>query len=272
MTISAYLTDSVSQLTVLNDRAQGVVSMTDGTLEVMVHRRTLQDDARGVGEPLNETLYMSPYPDAVRSGPGLVITGTHYLYLSNASSAAATWRPAAQRVYAPFLAAFAALEQGQSVSDYLASHVSEASFLAAGADLPLNVDLVSLQTWAPWSPSSASSSSSASGAAATQVMLRLAHMFAVGEDAALSLPVQVDLDALFQAPPTSVAPMSLTVNQPAAAVAANKLQWNIEGEGEDATAAPAAAAKTESSKKSSGVQSNIVTINPMEVLTFILTF
>ena len=36
------------------DRAQGAASIRDGEIEVMVHRRTLIDDARGVGEPLDE--------------------------------------------------------------------------------------------------------------------------------------------------------------------------------------------------------------------------
>lgn len=43
------------QLSVLTDRAQGCASLTDGELELMVHRRLLTEDQRGVGEALNET-------------------------------------------------------------------------------------------------------------------------------------------------------------------------------------------------------------------------
>ena len=38
----------------MNDRAQGGASIKEGELELMIHRRCLHDDARGVGEPLNE--------------------------------------------------------------------------------------------------------------------------------------------------------------------------------------------------------------------------
>ncbi len=43
------------QFTVLTDRSQGGASIADGQVELMVHRRTLNDDSLGVGEPLNET-------------------------------------------------------------------------------------------------------------------------------------------------------------------------------------------------------------------------
>ena len=36
------------------DRSVGAASLSEGALEVMVHRRLLVDDSRGVGEPLNE--------------------------------------------------------------------------------------------------------------------------------------------------------------------------------------------------------------------------
>eukprot|EP01083_Nonionella_stella_P119726 358132_1 len=44
-----------ASLTVLTDRSQGGSSLKDGSIELMVHRRTLKDDGRGVGEALNET-------------------------------------------------------------------------------------------------------------------------------------------------------------------------------------------------------------------------
>jgi len=45
-----------AELAVLTDRAQGGASLASGELEIMVHRRTLFDDWRGVAEPLNETM------------------------------------------------------------------------------------------------------------------------------------------------------------------------------------------------------------------------
>ena len=60
-TTAAYVRDERMQLTLLVDAPQGVASLSDGCIEVMAHRRLVQDDARGVGEPLNETEYTAPY-------------------------------------------------------------------------------------------------------------------------------------------------------------------------------------------------------------------
>ncbi len=93
---AAFINDDNAQLTVLVDRSQGTphvaravrvqrmccpsrcihvdaggASLDDGQLELMVHRRLLYDDSRGVGEPLNETAGITPYPNSkpsVRSG------------------------------------------------------------------------------------------------------------------------------------------------------------------------------------------------------------
>lgn len=66
---------------VVTDRTQGGGSILDGTIELMVHRRILVDDWRGVDEPLNETdvgiTPCAPYGDATRIGEGLVIRGKH---------------------------------------------------------------------------------------------------------------------------------------------------------------------------------------------------
>ena len=39
----------------LNDRSQGGTSLANGEIELMIQRRTLYDDNRGVGQALNET-------------------------------------------------------------------------------------------------------------------------------------------------------------------------------------------------------------------------
>lgn len=76
--ISLFLQDAdVGELSVLTDRAQGGTSLTSGTIETMVHRRTLLDDIRGVNEPLNETVAGCRFCDS----PGLVVRGTHFLAL-----------------------------------------------------------------------------------------------------------------------------------------------------------------------------------------------
>jgi hypothetical protein len=48
------------QFGVLTDRSHGVSSQETGSIEVMMHRRLLQDDKRGVEEPLNDTSIIYP--------------------------------------------------------------------------------------------------------------------------------------------------------------------------------------------------------------------
>ena len=44
---ATYIKDDEAQLSILVDRSQGAASLRNGELELMVHRRTLFDDARG---------------------------------------------------------------------------------------------------------------------------------------------------------------------------------------------------------------------------------
>jgi len=50
ITSSAYIEDGSNRLTLLVDHAAGAAAVKEGSLEVMVDRRTMYDDARGMGE------------------------------------------------------------------------------------------------------------------------------------------------------------------------------------------------------------------------------
>uniref|UniRef100_A0A1L8EG59 Alpha-mannosidase n=1 Tax=Haematobia irritans TaxID=7368 RepID=A0A1L8EG59_HAEIR len=87
------LQNTKSRMALLNDRAQGGSSIKDGSLELMLHRRLLHDDAFGVGEALNETV----------SGQGLVARGKVYLILNAASQGLSIYeRMAQQEIHLPY--------------------------------------------------------------------------------------------------------------------------------------------------------------------------
>ncbi|XP_014118291.1 PREDICTED: lysosomal alpha-mannosidase [Pseudopodoces humilis] len=86
-----FIKDRQVQLTVLTDRSQGGSSVMDGSLELMVHRRLLQDDNRGLGEPLDEP---------GEAGRGLVVRGRHRLLLDTPAATGAH-RPLAQEMVTP---------------------------------------------------------------------------------------------------------------------------------------------------------------------------
>lgn len=43
---------------ILNDRSQGGSSMKEGEIELMIHRRLLYDDGKGLNQRLNEEYYV----------------------------------------------------------------------------------------------------------------------------------------------------------------------------------------------------------------------
>jgi lysosomal alpha-mannosidase len=65
--------DDSLQLSILTDRSQGATSLENNKLEIMVHRKTLKDDKKGVSEALNEKAF----------GYGLVARGKHHITVLN---------------------------------------------------------------------------------------------------------------------------------------------------------------------------------------------
>uniref|UniRef100_A0A672MJA8 Alpha-mannosidase n=1 Tax=Sinocyclocheilus grahami TaxID=75366 RepID=A0A672MJA8_SINGR len=119
----AYIKDDKHQLTVVTDRSQGASSIYNGSLEIMLHRRLLYDDFRGVGEPLSEPGEFSD---------GLVARGRLLLTLSPPDTAADVHRP---------------LAQGMVLQPLLSFQDGTPSFSGLQTSLPPAVHLLTLSQW-----------------------------------------------------------------------------------------------------------------------------
>uniref|UniRef100_A0A1A9WU12 Alpha-mannosidase n=1 Tax=Glossina brevipalpis TaxID=37001 RepID=A0A1A9WU12_9MUSC len=75
------------RMALLNDRSQGGSNTEEGALELMLHRRLLYNDNRGVNEPLNE----------VENDQGVVARGKIYMILNSASTEAGNEERLAQQ-------------------------------------------------------------------------------------------------------------------------------------------------------------------------------
>ncbi|KAL0029171.1 hypothetical protein WJX79_000097 [Trebouxia sp. C0005] len=169
LTAGAYIQESgKAELAVLTDRAQGGASLASGELEIMVHRRTLFDDWRGVAEPLNETMQGCMNCHSV----GLIARGKHWLTLQDPSSAALIRRTFQQRMNDPPILSFGALPK-QARPGQLQDSGLALRFSAVSTALPLNVHLLTLKALPQDS-----------------VLLRLAHLYQVDEHPDLAKSAQ----------------------------------------------------------------------------------
>uniref|UniRef100_A0A8C9TTQ7 Alpha-mannosidase n=1 Tax=Scleropages formosus TaxID=113540 RepID=A0A8C9TTQ7_SCLFO len=161
-----YIKDKVNQLTAVTDRSQGASSLQDGSLEIMLHRRLLYDDVRGVGEPLSE-----PGDD----NKGLVVRGRLLLALTPPKDAADIHRPLAEALVLEPLLAFQTGELHPNTILEVSGRRKE-QFSGLQASLPPAVHLLTLSQWDQES-----------------VLLRLEHQFQVTESPTNSQPVTVNL-------------------------------------------------------------------------------
>ncbi|KDO19426.1 hypothetical protein SPRG_15416 [Saprolegnia parasitica CBS 223.65] len=164
ITTGAYLRDDKVQLNVLTDRAQGCASLKDGQLDVMVHRRLLGDDHRGVDEALNETETIQLTNNQPRI-QGLTVRGQFYLSVGPHEAAIERLRTT---TYAQFVPPLVALRAGSG------------GFVEMKplGDLkwPANIGLTALHWAHPHCR-----------------LVRLSHLFAIHEHSEWSKPASVDL-------------------------------------------------------------------------------
>ncbi|KAK4483252.1 hypothetical protein RD792_010436 [Penstemon davidsonii] len=201
--LGIYVEDESTEVSVLVDRAVGGSSLVDGQLELMLHRRLLNDDSRGVGEVLNEEVCISD------DCKGLTVQGKFYLRIDPRGEGAKWRRTFGQEVYSPVLLAFS--EEG---NNWMSSHITTFSAIDPSYSLPNNIAVITLQEL----PSG-------------KVLLRLAHLYETGEDKDYSVVSSVELKKLFPNKKIfKVTEMSLSGNQERAEMEKNRLDWEVEEE------------------------------------------
>ncbi|XP_074108776.1 lysosomal alpha-mannosidase II isoform X1 [Cotesia typhae] len=241
VTAKIYLEDVEKKVRVslLNDRAQGGTSMLDGELEVMLHRRLLNDDAFGVGEALNETAF----------GYGLVARGSHSLIAGRiqdlAGVALQEKTEAISLALRPWYLFTPAGVSGVTFEQWKARFFMKGSSLKS--KLPKNVHILTLEPWKD-----------------DTILLRLEHLFEKDEAGALSQSATVNLLDLFaNIEIISVRETSLGGNQWIEEM--KRLQWQIESnEVDDQPYTFTPINKTEEGAME-------VVLNSMEIRTFIMT-
>eukprot|EP00931_Biecheleriopsis_adriatica_P102099 TRINITY_DN77122_c0_g1_i1.p1 TRINITY_DN77122_c0_g1~~TRINITY_DN77122_c0_g1_i1.p1 ORF type:complete len:1154 (+),score=170.39 TRINITY_DN77122_c0_g1_i1:66-3527(+) len=258
-----------AEIVVLTDVSQGGSSLSSGEIELMVHRRIQEDDSRGVQEPLNETMcgcndinavpgQMGAHGHEGDGGcwcAGLTVRGRHWIIFDHIQEAHAQRRSQQEELSFPPTLAFtsASMTSKQPV------------FSALQKALPKNVRLMTLtDNYAEWN--------------AGQSLLRLAHMYSIGEHPELSKPANVSLAEVFAKGRLKIKTaqaMSLTGNQPQEQMDAKKFPWKTKD--------------LESGKVTAEIEANgkpfekrfqfdptdpqlIVTLRPMEIRTFFVTF
>jgi len=234
-----------SALAVAVDRSQGGASLQDGSVELMVHRRTLVDDGRGVGEPMNETdggvTPYPPYGDATRYGEGLVVRGKHRVLVGRNGGATL----ARSMMDSAFADPFVFVGSSTAGSDIA---VEASSISGMGKSLPPNVMLITRLRL-----TDATSSESEK-----QFLIRIGHQYGIGEDEELSKPASVDLvDCLPGYEINGVVELTLSGNQNVEDWEKTRLVWS--------------ASRSKSSKDTGLQDGTVVELQPMDIRTFRVT-
>uniref|UniRef100_A0A8C4Q1D9 Alpha-mannosidase n=2 Tax=Eptatretus burgeri TaxID=7764 RepID=A0A8C4Q1D9_EPTBU len=165
ITSTLAMKDEKAQVTLVTDRSQGGSSMKDGSLELMIHRRLLFDDFRGVGEALNET---------GANGQGLTIRGRHLLFLAPPDSSARLSRLAGELQLSEPQLVFGTLHK-KSRHPY-----KDGEFSGLRVALPASVHVLSLSRWD-----------------AHTLLLRLELQFEKHDDRNLSRTVTINIARMF---------------------------------------------------------------------------
>ncbi|PRP80616.1 hypothetical protein PROFUN_11559 [Planoprotostelium fungivorum] len=179
---AAYLSDSSTRLTLVVDRSRGCSSLEDGSIETMLQRRTLMDDRRGVGEPLNGT-------ERVRSST--------YVHVSSESTAAPTQRSVSLLINNPAVVAFRTVDSTSIPNGGIPFFSRTKRLVWSGIRaLPQNLHVLNVR---PLDDGT--------------LLVRLHHLYEKDEHSVLSQPISVNLTEVFSSLKiASAQEVSLTAN------------------------------------------------------------
>ena len=228
-------------LAIATDRSVGGSSLTDGSIELMVHRRTLADDNRGVREPMNETqIGITPYPpygNVTRLGEGIVVRGMHKILIGENGGASL-----ARSVMDSSFAELFVFVGSSNVSEDGALPFLVSNFTGVGQSLPKNVMLITRKRL-PRRDS----------LFPLQFLIRLGHQYGPDEDSELSGVTHVDIQNCLPGYNISgIEEMTLSGNQNYDTWMKNRLNWTQE----------------DKSYKGNRITGSTIELNPMEIRTF----
>jgi lysosomal alpha-mannosidase len=165
------------QFSLITDRSQGAASLRAGELELMLNRRLLYKGE--VGQALNETHSITPFPACERLGVGIGMIGSHVLHLSSAGNASRRYREEQNRQFGAPLLFFAPFTSRTARPQLRRASLS-------GQSLPPALELMTLVTWDPVMGS---------------YLMRFSHQYAVDEDPELSQAADLDIMAYWENSP-----------------------------------------------------------------------
>ena len=247
-----YIRDQTTNvhMAVLSDRAQGASSVRDGEIEVMTHRRLLDDDAFGVGEALNEEAY----------GTGLIVRGKHLTCIGfDADQSSAQRRILSNEIFAaPIIFFPTPIGPPPPISQLSFPKGNQGVY-----ELPPNVNLLTLEPWLDWSTG---------GFPSKQFLVRLEHLFEEGEHSSYSQPVTISLSDFFGSAGLGIGELSFmretTLGGNRWKDEVRRFDWKLKdgGEAVEADKTPEATGTDEATGAFD------VTLGPMQIRTFVVEF
>lgn len=226
---------------IATDRSQGGTSIKEGNLELMVHRRTVVDDWRGVDEALNETgIGMTPYPpygNGTRLGDGVVIKGKHYLQIGTSLGA-----PLARSMMdAAFVEPLVYV--GTTLSSRIPRFESSRGLSGLTEEIPPGVMILTRAMLHEETEKT--------------ILLRVGHQYSIGEDKNLSKVAKMNLTAALPGYTiTKAVETTLTANQRYDFWLKNRLIWS---------------GSTSNLTSTSPLAEYEIELYPMDIRTFLVT-